>query len=109
MEQEAFHNLFRSAASIEAFLKQLQNAPRQLQGGDEGTITESNIARTGGSGESNPSTMPSPQGSSLKINLPKRKPSFDISTSGRNAPCPCGSGKKFKQCCGKEEAGESDQ
>jgi uncharacterized protein YecA (UPF0149 family) len=19
---------------------------------------------------------------------------------GRNAPCPCGSGKKFKQCCG---------
>lgn len=22
---------------------------------------------------------------------------------GRNDPCPCGSGKKFKQCCGKEE------
>jgi preprotein translocase subunit SecA len=22
---------------------------------------------------------------------------------GRNEPCPCGSGKKFKQCCGKEE------
>ena len=21
---------------------------------------------------------------------------------GRNAPCPCGSGKKFKQCCGKK-------
>jgi len=20
---------------------------------------------------------------------------------GRNDPCPCGSGKKFKQCCGK--------
>jgi len=20
---------------------------------------------------------------------------------GRNAPCPCGSGKKFKKCCGK--------
>ncbi|MFK7871112.1 MAG: SEC-C metal-binding domain-containing protein [Roseobacter sp.] len=19
---------------------------------------------------------------------------------GRNAPCPCGSGKKFKKCCG---------
>lgn len=24
------------------------------------------------------------------------------STPGRNAPCPCGSGKKFKQCCGRE-------
>lgn len=21
--------------------------------------------------------------------------------SGKNAPCPCGSGKKFKRCCGK--------
>ena len=21
---------------------------------------------------------------------------------GRNDPCPCGSGKKFKKCCGKE-------
>ena len=24
-------------------------------------------------------------------------------TSGRNDPCPCGSGKKYKYCCGKEE------
>jgi uncharacterized protein YecA (UPF0149 family) len=22
--------------------------------------------------------------------------------SGRNDPCPCGSGKKFNQCCGKK-------
>ncbi|MCK5517119.1 MAG: SEC-C domain-containing protein, partial [Desulfobulbaceae bacterium] len=22
---------------------------------------------------------------------------------GRNAPCPCGSGKKYKKCCGKEK------
>ena len=22
-------------------------------------------------------------------------------TIGRNAPCPCGSGKKYKNCCGK--------
>jgi preprotein translocase subunit SecA len=21
---------------------------------------------------------------------------------GRNDPCPCGSGKKYKQCCGKD-------
>ena len=47
--------------------------------------------------------MPSPAGSTLKLNLPKRKPSFSIETTGRNAPCPCGSGKKYKQCHGKEE------
>jgi len=40
--------------------------------------------------------------SKLKLNLPKRKPSFSIETTGRNAPCPCGSGKKYKQCCGRE-------
>ena len=22
---------------------------------------------------------------------------------GRNAPCPCGSGKKYKNCCGKNQ------
>ena len=24
----------------------------------------------------------------------------------RNAPCPCGSGKKFKKCCGKSPTAE---
>jgi len=24
-------------------------------------------------------------------------------TVGRNDPCPCGSGKKYKNCCGKEQ------
>ncbi|KAB2639020.1 MAG: hypothetical protein DVB25_06540 [Verrucomicrobia bacterium] len=47
--------------------------------------------------------MPSPEGSTLKLNPPKRKPSFAIETTGRNAPCPCGSGKKYKQCHGKDE------
>jgi preprotein translocase subunit SecA len=25
------------------------------------------------------------------------------STPGRNDPCPCGSGKKYKKCCGKSK------
>ena len=29
---------------------------------------------------------------------PKRNPKKKI---GRNAPCPCGSGKKYKHCCGR--------
>jgi preprotein translocase subunit SecA len=24
-----------------------------------------------------------------------------VDTPGRNDPCPCGSGKKYKKCCGK--------
>jgi len=26
-----------------------------------------------------------------------------VQTIGRNDPCPCGSGKKYKQCCGKDK------
>lgn len=31
----------------------------------------------------------------------KSKPKFDTKNIGRNDPCPCGSGKKYKKCCGK--------
>jgi SWIM/SEC-C metal-binding protein len=28
-----------------------------------------------------------------------REPARAVTKVGRNAPCPCGSGKKFKKCC----------
>jgi len=31
----------------------------------------------------------------------KQKPIINKNTVGRNDPCPCGSGKKYKKCCGK--------
>jgi preprotein translocase subunit SecA len=31
----------------------------------------------------------------------KRKPVVKSEKVGRNAPCPCGSGKKYKNCCGR--------
>jgi preprotein translocase subunit SecA len=102
IKQEALQNLFRSAANLEAFLRQLHSAPQQLHGG-EAALTQDNVATSGSSGNLNPATAPSPAGTTLKLNLPKRKPSFAIETTGRNLPCPCGSGRKFKQCCGKEE------
>lgn len=30
----------------------------------------------------------------------EEKPKIDTTNVGRNEPCPCGSGKKFKKCCG---------
>jgi len=29
--------------------------------------------------------------------------------SGRNSPCPCGSGKKYKRCCEKRKPNEGNQ
>ena len=30
----------------------------------------------------------------------KNAPAKRVETAGRNDPCPCGSGKKYKRCCG---------
>jgi SWIM/SEC-C metal-binding protein len=37
----------------------------------------------------------------LEILLNPTKPEIIKKKVGRNAPCPCGSGKKYKKCCGK--------
>ena len=93
IEQEALQNLFRSAGNLEAILRQLHGVPQQLHGGEE-------------PGTRGPALLQESDTGEIKINLPKRRPpSFNIGGSSepnRNAPCPCGSGKKFKQCCGKE-------
>ena len=102
IEQEALQNLFRSAANLEAFLRQLQEMPQELTGPEEAVVSYDNVTSTGSSGDIHPDALPLGEGAAVKISLPKRRPSFDIETSGRNAPCPCGSGKKYKQCCGRE-------
>ncbi len=46
----------------------------------------------------------------MAVLVQKGRPAADImgkagepeAETGRNAPCPCGSGKKFKKCCGKQ-------
>jgi len=37
----------------------------------------------------------------LEILLNPQKTKIAEEKVGRNAPCPCGSGKKYKKCCGK--------
>ena len=36
----------------------------------------------------------------VRVNIPRPKTAGD-KTPGRNDPCPCGSGKKYKNCCGR--------
>jgi preprotein translocase subunit SecA len=37
------------------------------------------------------------------VEKPKRKPIVKKQKVGRNDPCPCGSGLKYKKCCGRDE------
>jgi SWIM/SEC-C metal-binding protein len=39
-------------------------------------------------------------GAKLSMSTTRSEPSI-----GRNEPCPCGSGKKFKKCCGRDNTG----
>ncbi len=91
IKQEALTNLFRSASNLEDFLRQLHSQPQRLQGG-ESEITGANMATSGSLENIDPSRIEG-DAPTLKLNLPKRTPSFSIETAGRNAPCPCGSGK----------------
>ena len=47
-------------------------------------------------GQPQPSTPDQPP--APKFELPLKR---EIPKAGRNDPCPCGSGKKFKSCCGR--------
>jgi len=42
-------------------------------------------------------------GSALEMAGPKQQPAVS-NKIGRNDLCPCGSGKKYKKCCGRELA-----
>ncbi len=99
IKAESLNNLFRSTTSLDNFEQFLQSMPAEYTDHEsqEQPITDQNIAQavstTGG--------IPLKNDKKIKIELPKRKP-MQINV-GRNAPCPCGSGKKFKQCCDKQE------
>ncbi|MFA5777724.1 MAG: preprotein translocase subunit SecA [Parcubacteria group bacterium] len=45
--------------------------------------------------------MQSSEGGSPQKEEVKQKPIINDDKIGRNDPCPCGSGKKYKKCCGK--------
>ncbi len=89
--------LFRSASNIKAFENMLANLSRnaRVQGPGSETTTGSGVQQTaatfsgGGSGTGR-----------KEVKLPKVTVKRQAPKVGRNDPCPCGSGKKYKKCCG---------
>jgi preprotein translocase subunit SecA len=90
ISQEIASNLFRSASSLEAFEKFLSSLPQQLIHGE---------APSGFAGPSAPAQSPEEAEQMVDKAIQKTAPiRRDLPTVGRNDPCPCGSGKKFKNC-----------
>jgi len=99
IKTEICHNIFRSASSMMAFENFLRNVPRQ-------TLHQSTSAfggtATGTAGPGGANAKPSDVVSEAAAAVTeKAKPVRTGPKVGRNDPCPCGSGKKFKHCCGR--------
>jgi preprotein translocase subunit SecA len=98
--QEVLTNLFRSATSLAAFESLFASLPRQTihdQIGQFGSADDPSVAEAAqqASPSAGTGSGPAPEGGGVKITFVR-----ETAKVGRNDPCPCGSGKKFKKCCG---------
>ena len=94
------NNIFRSASSMLAYENFLKNVPKQ-------TLHQTTSAFGGGTTTGSTSGEPAKasdvvsEAAAAQEAKAKAKPVRTGPKVGRNDPCPCGSGKKYKQCCGK--------
>ena len=96
IKTEICHNIFRSASSMLAFDQFLRNMPKRTE-----HQSTSAFGGTTTTSESSAAPKPSDMVSEASEAVAKAKPIRMGPKVGRNDPCPCGSGKKYKQCCGK--------
>ena len=89
IKSEICHNIFRSASSLMAFEQFLHNLPQT-------TIHETAAPFQ------DPASLAESSNVVTEANevLAKAQPVRAVPRVGRNDVCPCGSGKKYKKCCG---------
>ena len=103
VKNEIANNVFRSASSLVAFENFLRALPTQLIG-PELTAGTAYREAAAGRGQQASARAAGPSGEEVveeaieKTTAPIRR---DVPKVGRNEPCPCGSGKKYKNCCGR--------
>jgi len=99
---EVASHLFRATT---ARPEDYNNVLRSLQTSRNNPLTE---LAGGASQGSEQSTAPEAQSQRIPGTSPGQRPTRPVRRDqpkvGRNDPCPCGSGKKYKQCCGKTGA-----
>jgi preprotein translocase subunit SecA len=100
IKNEVLHNLFRSTSNLQAFEKFLSTLPQFLlrehaptaPSATDHARTRQPVAAMAAIGENGDGA------GEVSLDLPVRR---SLPKVGRNEPCPCGSGKKFKNCCGR--------
>ncbi|MBM3859180.1 MAG: preprotein translocase subunit SecA [Verrucomicrobia bacterium] len=99
VKDEIAANVFRSASSLEAFENFLRALPMQLSGPE---LTSGSAYQQAGGQAAGGGGRQQGGGEMVEEAIAAATPvRRETPKVGRNEPCPCGSGKKFKQCCGK--------
>jgi len=95
VKTEICHNVFRSASSLLAFENFIRNAPQQ-------TLHQNTSAfGAGAPADGKKASDVVSEAANAAEAQAKAKPVRTGPKVGRNDPCTCGSGKKYKNCCGK--------
>jgi preprotein translocase subunit SecA len=108
INNEILSNLFRSSqqlAAFEQFLAQMAQMQRLQSAQQDGESSSTSTGKPRQVQEEAAPHNPATDGPRLILpsSAPKgpsapKRPNANV---GRNDPCPCGSGKKYKQCCGR--------
>ena len=97
---EVLHNMFRSTSNLLAFEQFLQQLPMHLLApqtdGDQSTSVQQAAPQSSASRRAAEIEDAEPE-ASVQMK-PQRREGLK---ANRNDPCPCGSGKKYKNCCGR--------
>ena len=108
IKNEVLHNLFRSTSNLQAFETFLSTLPQFLLREHAPTAPTANGPAPGpaalGRRERAPvgaATALAENGDGMEMTLDLPPVRRAMPKVGRNEPCPCGSGKKFKNCCGR--------
>src|SRR6266516_520217 len=102
IKNEVLNNLFRSTSNLQAFENFLATLPQFLLREDAPTAPTANAPARARQlqpvGAMAGVAMDGDGAGEVSIDLPVRR---SMPKVGRNEPCPCGSGKKYKNCCGR--------
>ena len=103
IKNEVLNNLFRSTTNLQAFEQLLASLPQHLMQRDLLEPSQGGLAAQ--SQNQLPPSAPSAPGSAASAEMDRAfaapQPKKEAPRVGRNDPCVCGSGKKYKSCCGR--------
>ncbi|MBI2438613.1 MAG: SEC-C domain-containing protein, partial [Lentisphaerae bacterium] len=91
IKSEVVTRIFRSTTSLKGYERLMAAMPVRLVHNEVAAL---GVRQPSGRDQATPGGDQGISGEAVTVRR-------EVAKVGRNAPCPCGSGKKFKKCCGR--------